>query len=363
MPPDSHVDQAFVGDASFRSGATEGLLLVSDAPDDRYRFFEALRMSILASLEQADPGTVPSPAIFVRALRPREAAEMHGTSTVITDIDLRDPQQWQGRLIFAAQHGTGGWGVHMPSNDLGTALKALIDTGHGDAPIATVYANRRVISCAIDGAAAGALTLKLGLPVITRPVSLQDLQDVLEIIRQEGLVTPAVSPPTLWIDAPKYVPGEETERLLQWCVASEMRAFFRPILAEREQVTAIGRIDICLTDPQTTDPKLRHPAVVELKVLRSKSSTGAAVSERINIAAVAGGMRQAKAYRVKKNAILGILACFDLRQIKDDILSNNVVQRARGRYYDNRMTVTVLPIYGQPEDAQSEIAELVRPKC
>ena len=357
MQSDSNAIQPFVADAAFRAGAVEGLLLASEAPDDRYEFFGALRTSVLSSLELGDPASpLPPPSLFIRALRPREAAEQFGPSSVVIDIDLRDPQQWQGKLVFAAQHGTGGWAVEMPGSDLGHAIKALIDGGLGEAPIATVYATKRVISCAVEGAAAGALTLKLSLPASSRTISIKDIDEVLEIVRQEGFITPAVCPPNLWTDPANYIPGTETERLLQWCVAQEMRAHFRPILAEREQVTAIGRIDICLTDPNATDPAQRHPAVVELKALRSKSSTGGSVSERTNLAAVAGGMRQAKSYRVKKNALLGVLACFDLRKSKTDLLSNVTVQKAQGRYYDERMAVTLLPIYGLPEDAQDEIA-------
>src|SRR5690606_13597279 len=117
-----------------------------------------------------------------------------------------------------------------------------------------------------------------------------------------------------------------------------------------------GRIDICLTDPNAVAPAERHPAVVELKALRSRSSSGEAISERQNLAAVAGGMRQAKSYRVTKKAIVGVLACFDLRQTKTDLLGNETVKKALVRYYDDRMAVTLLPIYGLPEDAQEEVA-------
>lgn len=349
-------DPQFATETAFRSGAADGLQLLADAPDDRYQFFEAVRMSVLASLSLTDTTEPPAPALFVRAQRPRQAAEQFGSATPVIDIELRDAQQWASRLIFTAQHGSGGWAVDMPGNDLGIAIKALIDGGQGEAPIATVYANIRTISCAVDGAAAGEQTLKLTLPAASRKLTLPDIQEVLEIIRTEGLMTPAVCPPNIWNDPAKYIPGTETERLLQWCVASEMRAHFRPILAEREQVTAIGRIDICLTDPHATTPNDRHPAVVELKALRSSSNTGSAISERTNVAAIAGGMRQAKAYRVTKKAIVGVLACFDLRQTKDGLLDHATIQKAKSRYFDDKMAVTMLPIYGLPEDAQDEIA-------
>jgi len=356
MPSDSSASETFSGNATFRAGAIDGLLITPDAPDDRYQFFDSLRMSILSSLQLADPSAQLGPAVFVRSIRPREAAAQFGDPTLVYDVDLQNPTQWEGRLVFAAQHGTGGWAVPMPGGQASQAVKALIDGGHGDFPFATVYPGTRIISCAVEGAAAGDKTLKLALPATSRTISLSDLAAVLELVRAEGLITPNVCPPGVWSDPAGYVPGVETERLLQWCVASEMRAQFRPILAEREQVTAVGRIDICLTDPATTDPSAQFPAVVELKALRSKFSSGNPVSERSNVAAVASGMRQAKAYRVKKKALLGILACFDLRQAKDDILAHATVQKAQTRYYDDQMGVTILPIYGSPDDAQDELA-------
>jgi hypothetical protein len=355
MPSDS-VSPGFIHDAAFRAGAVEGLLALPQASDDRLQFFEALRMSVLASLQEVDPDSSLSPTIFVRSLRPRETAAEFGTPTRVFDIEFRDPKQWQGQLVFTAQHGSGGWSVPLPGGDLTQAVKRLIDKGLGELPIATVYPRKRIISCAADGAAADGLTLKLGLPIDTRSISLQDIEEVLEIIRKDGLITPAVCPPNLWNDPEHYVPSEQVERLLQWCVASEMRAHFRPILAEREQIATVGRIDICLTDPSSVEQEKRHPAVVELKVLRSKTSNGEAVNERSNLAAVVSGMRQAKAYRVIKKAALGVLACFDLRREKNDVLSNATPLKAHGRYFDDRMAVTVLRIYGVPEHAQEEVA-------
>lgn len=231
MPSESDKNPpAFANDAVFIEGAAAGLLRTSDAPNDRYRFFEAVRMSVLESLSRTSVESPTSPAIFVRSLRPREAASHFGTPTFVFDLDLRDASQWSGRLLFTAQHGTGGWAVEMPGADLGNAFNALIEASFGEDPIAVVYPQDRVISCAVEGASAGAATLRLSLPPAARDISLKDLIEVLEILRQEGLMTPAVCPPTLWKNPGKYIPSTETERLLQWCVASEMRLISGPYL-------------------------------------------------------------------------------------------------------------------------------------
>jgi hypothetical protein len=80
------------------------------------------------------------------------------------------------------------------------------------------------------------------------------------------------------------------------------------------------------------------------------------VTDRSNVAAIVSGMRQAKAYRVKKDAALGVLACFDLRKTKADLLTYAAAVKAQTRYFDPQMSMTMLPLYGLPEDAQEEVA-------
>lgn len=355
MPQHSEFSDNLVADDAFRVGSAEGLIAAPDAPDARFEFFDAIRSSVLASFETG-PELTPDVGLFVRALRPREAALKFGSPTVVRDLDLRPASQWQGRLVFAAQHGTGGWSVPILGGDLNQCITNLIDMGFGDEPAAVVYPHRKVISCSLDGLASTGASLKLTLPRYTRQLSLQDIKEVIGIIRSEGLLTPAVCPPNLWSDPANYVPSTETERLLQWCVASEMRAHFRPIIAEREQITAVGRIDICLTNPLEAQGAARYPAIVELKALRSRTSGGISVSERSNLASIIGGLRQAKAYRKKKEAGLGVLTCFDLRKDKTDLLAHETVVRARSRYEDSSLSVLMMPLYGDPQDAQEELA-------
>ena len=345
----------FPAGPTLRDGAAEGLLLRPEAPDDRFEFVEALRMGVLASLELASSIDGRPTSVFVLSHRPREVAVAFGAASRVYDLDLNGPEQWEGMLVFAARQATNGWAVPMPAGGLQGALDLLIAHGQGDAALAVVYPSKRTLSFSAEGATTNSASLRLALPAGTKTVTLKDLTEILEVLRTEALVTPAVCPPILWADAANYVPSTETERLLQWCVASELRAHFRPMLAEREQVTPIGRIDICLTDLRA-GATLRHPAVIELKALRSKSSSGKKVDERDSVAAVAGGLRQAKAYRVKKQAGVGLLACFDLRQAKTDLLAHETVKRAHGRYFDSCMAVSILPIFGAPADAQDEIA-------
>lgn len=345
----------FLSDKLFREGAAEGLRRVTDAPDATSEFFENVRSNLLKSLE-LDSEEPLKPAIFVLVAVPRQIASLYGTPAKIHDVELQGSNQWAGKLIFAAKHGTAGWAVPLIGNSVPDTIQAILAKSHGEHPAAVFYPEKRIISCAANGLAADSPSVRLSLPKNARELTMDELKRVMELVRQEGLITPSVCPPNVWSVPANYIPATETETQLQWCLAAEMRGYFRPLLVEREQVVSVGRIDICFTDLNAYGPEERHPAVVEVKVLRSYGSGKSPISEQTNIFALIRGMGQAKSYRVKKQAKLGALACFDLRKVKAPIIEHEAVQKATERYYDDRMATVMLPLYGIAEDAQDEIA-------
>lgn len=354
MPLDNNFVDGLLADTAFKAGAVQGLMRSADAPDKQSKFFENVRDTLLKSLE-IDVEVVWAPALFVLAETPRVMAAKYGQPTKLQDLDLQSPQQWSGKLVFAAQHGSNGWAVPIPEGTVTGAVNALIAAGDGQHPTVTFYPEKRVLGCAATGVGSEEQTLRLSLPKASRPVTLKDLREVMELVRQEGLLIPDICPPQVWQKANKYIPGPETERVLQWCLAAEMRGYFRPLIIQREQAVIVGRIDILFTDP-TAQPDGRHPAVIEVKVLRSFGSTELPIATTTNLYSLVKGMGQAKAYRKVKKAKLGALAVFDLRQTKTDILASDQVQQAANRFYDDQMETIMLPMYGVVEHAQAEIA-------
>ncbi|TPM45633.1 hypothetical protein FJ951_17540 [Mesorhizobium sp. B2-2-3] len=354
MPLDKSFVDGLLEDVAFRAGAAQGLMRSADAPDKQSEFFENVRNTLLRSLE-IDVEEVWAPALFVLAETPRVTAGKYGQPTKLQDLDLQSPQQWSGKLVFAAQHGSNGWAVPIPEGSVAGAVNALISGGDGHHPAVTFYPEKRVLGCSATGVGSEEKTLRLSLPKASRQVTLNDLREVMELVRQEGLLIPDICPPQVWQKPNGYVPGPETERVLQWCLAAEMRGYFRPILIQREQAVNVGRIDILFTDP-TAQPNARHPAVVEVKVLRSFGSTELPISPSTNLYSLVKGMGQAKAYRRVKKAKLGALAVFDLRKIKTDLLASAFVQKAADRFYDEQMETIMLPMYGVVEHAQAEMA-------
>lgn len=352
--------EQLIADLSFREGAAAGIAASPLEENIALRFFDNLRRVALESMDRAAAGAVPTVFVLSDRTARLDARTVDPAASRITDINLRNPAEWEGRLIFTAPHGTGGWSIPLPSGSVDTAIDLLEDRGFGDLPIAVVYPETRALSCYEEGGTSEAQPMKLDLPAHAKPVTIADIFDVLEDVRINSLLTPQIGPPGFWADGPGYEPGAEAERQIQWIVAAQLRSNFRPLMIDTEQITPLGRIDIVMTDPTPTEGSPLHPAVIELKALKSKSHGGAAFAESKNVKAVLKGMRQAKSYREVKEAQYSVLGCFDMRNNKTDIMAVELCVVARGRYFqDERVEAFIFPVYGTSDDAQEEFAAAV----
>jgi hypothetical protein len=343
----------FLRDVSYREGAAAGLSHSSLDADPTLQFFDCVRGAIVASLDRALPASDTPPAVFVRSDSARLEASKMGSATRIIDIDEKTVTEWAGQIHIVAPNGTSGW--RLPLNGtVESAFDRLETAGLGHSPICIVYPADRMVSCFKEGAEDTQNAVRFRLPVTSRQVTMQALIEVIDEHRRHSLISPQVCPPDFWSNPQHHLPALAAEKHIQWGVAVALRNSFRPITADVEQITPTGRIDICMTNPQPGGPV--HPAVIELKALRSKTSTGLPVSRRRNLLWMASGYRQAKAYREDKHAILGLLACFDMRADQDNLMAERVIELAKNKYFDDNMAARIFKIHGRPEAAQEEIA-------
>ncbi len=86
-------------------------------------------------------------------------------------------------------------------------------------------------------------------------------------------------------------------------------------IVRHEQSIVSGRLDLEIeeSDPLDRSQITRH-AVLELKVLRSFRSSGAAVRPNETLDWVLAGVKQAASYRREKGARAAALCCFDMRR-------------------------------------------------
>jgi hypothetical protein len=147
-------------------------------------------------------------------------------------------------------------------------------------------------------------------------ISLEDIFAVIDTIHERVLVTPnaQVPGPSLWAKARKHCPASKAEQLIQMHLRTGLTTAFPSCAVRPEQSQATGRLDLEIEETDWSDPTTvtRH-AILELKVLRSFTSTGSAVPARQTRDAVADGVTQVSAYRKERAARSSALCCFDMR--------------------------------------------------
>jgi hypothetical protein len=121
-----------------------------------------------------------------------------------------------------------------------------------------------------------------------------------------------------WSDAAKFIPRPDTEAFLQNWLKISLSSFFQePYMVYFEVRGTEGRCDLMLVSKHQTAPNTWiHNAVLELKVLRSRTSGGSAVAEPARKQALSGGLLQAIAYRSQFSASHAMLCNFDMRNDK-----------------------------------------------
>ena len=148
-------------------------------------------------------------------------------------------------------------------------------------------------------------------------ISVDRIFQVIDHIYSEHLVTPdaqLLSVGKLWENPQRGVPVEQAEEMIQLHLLIGLQQAFRGCKVRVEEKDTTGRLDLELEEQDWVDPTrfIRH-AVLELKVLRSRGSTERTVSSTKTKEWVLSGVKQAAAYKAKRNAIATALCCFDMR--------------------------------------------------
>ena len=98
---------------------------------------------------------------------------------------------------------------------------------------------------------------------------------------------------------------------------------------------------------------LAYWIIMELKVIKSFTTTESKVSDSTNVEAIVKGVKQAGSYRANRFPEAGMLEVYDLRRDKsEDLTTRQDVSVARGAYSPPLM-VDVWPMYGSADDARN----------
>lgn len=146
-------------------------------------------------------------------------------------------------------------------------------------------------------------------------ISERDIVNAIQSVYKVELMTPDLGVPfVLWKKASVGQPIEEAERGVQKFVRIGLATKFHWCRVAMEQPDKDGRTDLEIFDETSggTGDVVRH-AILELKVLRSRGSTGNAYTSAAMDQHISEGVDQAHAYAERRNAIHRLLCCFDMR--------------------------------------------------
>jgi hypothetical protein len=119
----------------------------------------------------------------------------------------------------------------------------------------------------------------------------------------------------LWQNRSKHYPVLDAEARIQFILRVALQGAFPATVVREELPQSAGRLDLEIEETNAESGTLIRHALLELKVLRSYGSTGNAVSDADNRAAVKEGVGQAAVYRDQDGARASALCCFDMRKV------------------------------------------------
>ena len=258
-------------------------------------------------------------AVFVMVDHPRRIGEKHGAVPFADPIAKDDPLL--GRLFFANRDASSGRFVTLPEDPNGM-LEWLDDKGLGNCPIVTVY--RRLMKMVTRRAGTSHSARTDPIRDNEPSASMPELMEALQHYHRTRLLTPICCPDGVWTPgrAHQYVPGPQPEKCIQSDLEVALNFWFRGVvIAQHEDSTNIGRIDVRLLKKSNEEGSLTYWVIMELKVIKSftnaqDGSNPSSVSASTNVGSIVKGVEQAGAYRENRGAEEGLLEIYDLRKNK-----------------------------------------------
>lgn len=151
----------------------------------------------------------------------------------------------------------------------------------------------------------------------------------------------------LWKKASQRWVSDKAEKNIQFALKVALHHALPTAVIREEQPDMAGRLDLEIEEPLMEDGKFIRHAILELKVLRSFGSTGAAVSETHTRKTVKDGVQQAIAYRKARKARGAALCCFDMR-VKD--ARKDCFRGVKAPARREKLALRVWPIYASAEE-------------
>jgi hypothetical protein len=325
MPPEAETSEEDAELAAVASLLPTIPNVRADLPD---RFAQGVRSVVEKRAQNQWPNEgADEVAVFVMVDRPREVGERFGATPVVDLGATNEPLL--GRLFFMNRDASSGRGLPMPGGDPAAILEWLAEQGLGGRPIAIAYRSTKTMVVRRSGVDDFARSDEIR--DVAPNATLAELLAALRHFHLNRLLIPSCCVDGVWETdrAAQYVPGPQSELSIQDGLEFALNFWFQgQVVAQIEDRTNIGRIDVRLLKQMTADTPLAYWAIVELKVIKSFSNAAVGnspspVSRAANLDAIEKGVRQAWAYRENRHAEEGLLEIYDLRRDKtEDLLAH-----------------------------------------
>ena len=314
------------------------------------RFAQAVRTLVEKRAHEGWPNEdTADMAVFVLVDYPRRVGETHGGQPFADPTAQGIPLL--GNMFFSSADATHGQFIAIPTG-ANAILEWLVDHGLGDCAMVAVYrTSKQMVTrrCGIDSTAQIA-AIRDQEPLAT----VQELMKVIRHYHQSRVVTPKNCPEGVWRQgsAHKYIPGDRPEKSIQSDLELALNFWFRGVVrAESEDSTNIGRIDVRLLSNQPNG-RLGYWIILELKVIKSFTSTSSPVGNSTNVEAIVKGVEQVGSYRANRIAEEGMLEIYDLRRDKSEDLTAREDVSAALEMYSPPPKVDTWPVFGSADDAR-----------
>jgi hypothetical protein len=154
----------------------------------------------------------------------------------------------------------------------------------------------------------------------------------------------------IWVDASKWIPHEQAERLIQKLLMVGLRTTFINHSVISEPTTTVGRLDLLILSKDSSNS---DKYVLELKAVRSHTSTGSAVQASAMVKHLEDGILQADEYRNNVGGTAAYLCVYDLRKTKGGPVIDGTVPKCQAANVELR----VFDIVNSSKGARSAAAK------
>lgn len=277
---------------------------------------EALAKAVGCRMRHDDWTSDPkSLAVFLISDRARIVAEALGA--VLEPIIDNGSKCFAGRLWIASPAFKSGYHVPLVSKDTAGIFEELNANGVGEQASLVFDPNATDLELRLYPRGLCFPDCVQRFVIAEQTFTLDALDKVLNRFYETSIITPdtAMTEQSPWKKPGEYVPRPRVEAFLQGWLKSVLNiAFDDPFKIDFEVPGAEGRCDLLVVrrHPSDANAWINH-AILELKILRSRTSGGNAVSSKKRLEAVRDGFLQAVAYKTERKVALGMLCCFDMR--------------------------------------------------